>query len=295
MIKRLILMVTAAALLLGMAPAALAQEQVFSGIHAGLTLPEGVYQTVLTPANLEANAAFIQSQGGTAEAWQADFAARGILLQAYDTQNDRVLVVSALQDVDAQQLFDINAHTSAERAKYRTAHGASGAYSVLGYRYDSVSWKNFPKVGRFLQLRYTYREGGEIVRRGYQRRTIRNGHTITVDMQVFGRQLTGKDNTALNKVFDTFTFSQILPVPPLPLTLDETSTAPVETGKSSFTMRGKTKPEASLRAVLISFGSSASKVFFTTKPSFPPRRRWNCRGTPSPWPAPPRRAASRRC
>lgn len=261
MIKRLILMVTAAALLLGMAPAALAQEQVFSGIHAGLTLPEGVYQTVLTPANLEANAAFIQSQGGTAEAWQADFAARGILLQAYDTQNDRVLVVSALQDVDAQQLFDINAHTSAERAKYRTAHGASGAYSVLGYRYDSVSWKNFPKVGRFLQLRYTYREGGEIVRRGYQRRTIRNGHTITVDMQVFGRQLTGKDNTALNKVFDTFTFSQILPVPPLPLTLDETSTAPVETGKSSFTMRGKTKPEASLRAVLISFGSSASKVF----------------------------------
>ena len=52
-------------------------------VHAGLTLPEGVYQTVLTPANLEANAAFIQSQGGTAEAWQADFAARGILLQLF--------------------------------------------------------------------------------------------------------------------------------------------------------------------------------------------------------------------
>jgi len=264
MIKRLLVMMIVAMIVLGLAPLAGAEAYTFEGIHAGLTLPDKVYQTVLTPANLEANAAFIQSKGGTVADWQADFAARGILLQAYDTTENRVLVVTALADVDGQQLFDINEHDSATRAKYRVAHGASGAYAVLGYRYDSVSWRNFPKVGRFLQLRYSYREGGEVVRRGYQRRTIRNGHTITVDLQVFGRQLTGRDNTALNRVFDTFTFSQVLPVPPLPLTLEETATAPVETGDASFTMRGKTKPGASLRAVLISFGSSASQVFETT-------------------------------
>jgi hypothetical protein len=52
-------------------------------------------------------------------------------------------------------------------------------------------------------------------------------------------------------------------MPPLPITLDETATVPVETSKPSFTMKGKTKPEASLRAVLMSFSSSNTQVFET--------------------------------
>jgi len=259
--KRSVFLLCVVMLLLGLLPAASAEAYEFTGVHAGVSLPEGVYDPVLTPANLKDHEAFIQSQGGTVAAWAADFEAKGILLQAYDNANNRMLVITALKDVDGQQYFDINEHTPDVRAKYRTSHGASGAYSILGYRYDSVSWKNFPKVGRFLQLRYSYRQGGEVVRRGYQRRSIRNGYTITVDLQVFGRQLTTRDNTALNKVFDTFAFSQILPVPPLPISLDETATAPVETSKSSFVMKGKTKPEASLRAVLMSFSSSETKVF----------------------------------
>ena len=250
-----------AALLLGLVPLALAEDYAFAPIYASLSLPEGVYKTVLTPENLAQHEAFIQEKGGTVASWQADFAARGILLAAYDPDNSRVLVLSALADVDGQQIFDVNEHSSDVRAKYRIAHGPNGAYRVLGYNYDSVSWKNFAKIGRFLQLRYSYRIDGEVERRGFQRRTVRNGYTITMDMQVFGRQTTEKDNAALNKVFGTFAFTQILKVPPLPLGLDETTTAPVETGKASFTMKGKTKPEASLRAVLISFGTSATKVY----------------------------------
>lgn len=261
--KRGISLLCVLLLLTGLVPAWAAESYQFAGVNAAVSLPEGVYQPVLTPENLKDNEAFIQQQGGTLAAWQADFEARGILLQAYDTANDRVLVITALQDVDGQQLFDINEHGSDVRAKYRLSHGATGAYTILGYRYDSVSWKNFKNIGRFLQLRYSYRLNGEVARRGFQRRTIRNGYTITVDMQVFGRQLTARDNTALNKVFDTFTFTSILPVPPLPISLDETATAPVETSKPSFVMKGKTKPEASLRAVLMSFSTSASKVFET--------------------------------
>ena len=260
--KRSIILLCVAMLMLGLVPAARAEAYDFAGVHAGITLPEGVYEPVLTPANLKDHEAFIQSQGGTVAAWTADFEAKGILLQAYDSKNNRVLVITALKDVDGQQLFDINEHPPEVRGKYRVSHAASdGAYAILGYRYDGVGWGTFGKIGRFLQLRYSYRQGGEVVRRGYQRRTIRNGYTITVDMQVFGRQLTNRDNTALNKVFNTFTFSQILPVPPLPISLDETSTAPVETSKGSFAMKGKTKPEASLRAVLMSFSTSATKVF----------------------------------
>ncbi len=243
---------------------AMAEAYDFPAVMAGVQLPEGVYQTVLTPENLKENGAFIQARGGTVDAWAADFAARGILLQAHDLQNDRVLVITALQDVDAKRLFDINEQSSDTRGKYRLSHGNDGAYTVLGYRYDAVSWKNFPGAGRFLQLRYAYRQGGDLVHRGYQRRTIRNGYTITVDMQVFGRQLKPADNTALNKVFDTFAFSRILPVPELPITLEETATAPVETGQPGFTMKGKTKPNAALTAVLMSFSTSEAKVFQAT-------------------------------
>lgn len=243
---------------------ATAQSFTFAGPNFFLNLPDQVYSPVLTPDNLQQNEGFIQSQGGTLESWTADFAARGVLLMAYDQANSRVLLVTAEQDVDGQRLFDINEHDSDTRARYRLSHGKDGAYAILGYRYDSVSWKNFKNIGRFLQLRYSFRQGGEVVRRGFQRRSIRNGYTITVDMQVFGRQLSGGDNTALNKVFDTLSFSQVLPLPPLPISLDESATAPVETSKSEFTMRGITKPGASLRAALMSFGAGSTTIFEAT-------------------------------
>ena len=240
---------------------ALAEVYTLPGILASVDVPVKTYSPILTPDTLKDNEAFIKSKGGTVEAWAADFLARGILLQTYDQDDSRVLVISALQDVDAQRMFDINEQTSETRAKYRLSHGADGAYSILGYRYDSVSWKNFPDVGRFLQLRYSYRVGGDLLRRGFQRRAIRNGFTITVDMQVFGRSLKASDNTALNKVFNTLRFTQILPMPELPVFLDESETAPVETSQSAFTMKGKTKPGAKLTAVLMSFATSQTQVF----------------------------------
>ncbi|MDD4081017.1 MAG: hypothetical protein PHP02_06355 [Eubacteriales bacterium] len=261
MYKRL--MITLTLLCLVVAFPALAEQYSFEAFHASLTLPDGVYETVLTPQNLASHEAFIQTQGGTVAAWEADFSARGIWLQAYDQDTDRVLVVSALNDVDGQRYFDINEHPSGVRADYRKSHGRDGAWSVLGYNYDSISWKNFSS-GRFLQLRYSYRQGGELVCRGFQRRTIRNGYTITVDMQVYGRNLTSADNTALNKVFDTFGFTQVLPVPELPITLAETVTAPVETYERAFTMKGETKPNAKLSAVVMSFTDTQGHVFNAT-------------------------------
>lgn len=238
----------------------LAEQYAFDAFHASLSLPDGVYETVLTQDNLASHEAFIQSRGGTVAGWEADFKARGIWLQAYDQDMDRVLVLSALRDVDGQRYFDINQHPSSVRADYRISHGRNGAWSVLGYNYESISWKNF-EPGRFLQLRYSYRQGGELVCKGYQRRTIRNGYTITLDMQVYGRNVSNADNTALNKVFDTFAFTQVLPVPELPITLSETATAPVETNQRSFTMKGETKAEAKLSAVVMSFTDTQGQVF----------------------------------
>lgn len=233
-------------------------------IKAGFELPEGVYQTVLTPDTLQAHEDFIKAQGGTLETYAAAFKAEGILVKAYDPANQRVFVLTARQDVDAKKYFDIDKQTPETRAVYRQSHGKDGAYAVLGYKYDSVEWKNFENVGRFLMLRYTFREGGELVCRGFQRRTIRNGYTITLDMQVYGRMLAGKDNTALNTIFDSFHFSELSQQSKFYAPLEETMSAPIETNVPDFTMKGKTSANASLTAVVSSFSTNKAEVFKTT-------------------------------
>ena len=84
-----------------------------------------------------------------------------------------------------------------------------------GYEFSTSEWKNTDN-GRFLVLRYTRRDNGEILYRGFMRRTIRNGYEIDFDMQIYGRSTTNKDNTNLNKIWETFTFVEVLPRRPRP-------------------------------------------------------------------------------
>lgn len=250
-------------LLLLLAHGALAAEYTFSSIDAVVTVPETTYDPVLTPENLAAHEAFLQEKGLTVEEAEALFQSKGVVLRAYDKKENRVLEITALDDADGKQYFDINQQTPDTRAHYRRSHGKGGAYALLGYTYDSIEWRNFPHVGRFLMLRYAYRQNGELVCRGFQRRSVRNGHTITVDMQVYGRTVKGGDNTALNKVFDTLRFTADRPMPELPLVLIEKKTAPVEVSEPAFQMTGKTAPGARLYAVVTSFSVPKAEFFET--------------------------------
>ena len=99
-------------------------------------------------------------------------------------------------------------------------------------------------------LKYSLKTDGAVQQRGYQRRAIRNGYTVTVDMQIFGRQLETGDNTALNKIMDGFSFTEILPVPALPVKYVVSTHPPQETNSGSFKMTGKSTPGASISAVI---------------------------------------------
>lgn len=89
------------------------------------------------------------------------------------------------------------------------------------------------------RARYTRRDNGEILYRGFMRRTIRNGYEIDFDMQIYGRSTTNKDNTNLNKIWETFTFVEVLPLPPKAsariLITDE---PPAETNEQEFEIEG---------------------------------------------------------
>lgn len=257
----LIFILTFCLLLPGMA---LAEDMqvTLPAIPAVLLLPEGVYNPVLTPDNLKDNGPFILSRGGTVEEWETEFKNKGILMKAYDDKNQRLLVITGLQDEDGQRFGDIDLQTPDTRADYRAMYRGGGAFEAQGYRVDSAEWKNFQQVGRFLMLKYSYRQGGEVVHRGFARRTVKNGLSIMVDMQVFGRALKAGDNTALNKVFDTLVFTgNVGEGVAMPVFLNESSTAPKETNKAGFTMSGMTRSGAKLTATLLSFSNTTPANF----------------------------------
>lgn len=247
---------------------ALAQTYTYDQIYASIDLPEDTYEVVLTPNTLENNASWLESQGTNVETAKEQFAAEGILMKAYDTDNDRIFVLSALQTVDAQMYFDLNNQDESMRREFRVSHKDGSAYGVLGYEYSSSAWTNYGgDVLRFLNTQYTLRQGGEVSHYGYQKRTIRNGYTITLDMQVHGRKVKESDLKALNKIMDSFAFTQILPMPTLPAKLILSSTPPAEASDDTFTVKGITNKKAEVTVTVLSLASSDSRLFTDTADS----------------------------
>ena len=180
-------------------------------ISATVEIPDSY--TILTPENMETNIEFLHSKGTAVDVMLQSFQAEGILVQAWDSTGKACVQINALKDLDAQTYFDIDQQTPTTRAKYRREHLDGDAFKALGISYDSAEWKNTKAYGRFLMLKYVQRIGGSVERRGFARRTIRNGYTITVDYQVYGRSLSAKDNNALNDIMDTWRFTNVLPMP----------------------------------------------------------------------------------
>ena len=242
--------------------AAQAQQASLSTVPAVIILPEGVYAPVLMPDNLKANESFIVSKGSTLADYERVFKEKGILLQAYDDKNDRLLVISALSDADGQNYIDIDQHTPEKRAEYRSKFQKGGEMETFGYRFESAEWKNFSSVGRFIMGRYLYRENGTAHHRGFMRRSVKNGLTITVDMQVYGRSTKAGDNTALNKVFDTLSFTGTTAAGlTLPVVISETASVPKETYEPTFHMKGTTRPGAALNATVMSFATNKADIY----------------------------------
>jgi len=241
-------------------------------IFASVEIPDSY--TILTPENMETNNDFLQARGTTTDVMLQTFRTEGILLQAYGKKGDTCLQITALEDVDAKTYFDIDQQTPSVRAKYRREHLDGAAYELLGISYDSAEWRNTTAYGRFLMLKYVQRLGGKVDHRGFARRTIRNGYTITVDYQVFGRGITAKDNNALNDVMDTWRFTKVLSMSNADTDNAETGSAgaavgtdaviesasgmteytqkpPEQTNDASFTVEGITTPGAEVSASVL--------------------------------------------
>lgn len=240
---------------------ALAQNYSFGDVRAEVDIPAD-YETVVTPYNLSSHGDWLAAQGMDAEAAQKAFEAEGVLLKAIDADTGRTLVITALRDVDAQTYFDLNLQDEDMRKEFRLSHTNGSTYAVLGYAYSSAQWANYGENAlRFLRTEYSLRQEGQLICTGYQRRTIRNGYTITLDMQVTGRQAKESDNKALEAVMKTWRFTEVLPMPALPIKLTLSSAPPAETNEDTFVIKGTTQKKATVTATLFSLGNAKGQSY----------------------------------
>ena len=253
-----------ACLLLLLTASALAETYTFNEFHATIDIP-GDYSQVLTQYNLSSKADWLSAQGMDYDATMNEFESEGVFLKAFDEKNNRTFVLTAVKDPDSQMYFDLNLQSEAMRKEFRTNHTNGVGYAIIGYTYSTAQWGNYGGTTlRFLRTKYRLRQDGQQVCTGFQRRTIRNGYTITLDMQVRGREAKDADNSALETLMKSFKFTEILPMPKAPVTLSISSAPPTETNDDTFTVKGKTDKNASVNINVVSLGSGGSKSYPAT-------------------------------
>lgn len=224
---------------------AFAEIYVFDDLFASMEVPDDY--VVLTESNMVNYADWLEARGTTLEDTMNDFARRGVLLQAWAETGDACFELRATQDERSLLVFDVNEQTTTFRGQYRTSHYPNNEHN--GYDFSASEWKNTDQ-GRFLVLRYVRRDGGEVLYRGLMRRTIRNGYEIDFDMQIYGRGVVTKDNTNLNKIWETFKFIEVFPLPPAAAAkINITDAPPQETNEQTFNIEGTAASGVSLTAV----------------------------------------------
>ncbi|MBQ9251224.1 MAG: hypothetical protein IJ188_01135 [Clostridia bacterium] len=234
-------------------------EYTLDSIYAKVTLSDSY--VVLLPGSIGQHPEILTARNTTEEAFEADWAARGVLMQAWVPDLDACLEIRAAQDEEAETYFDISAQTTQMRTNYRAAHTKGTKYKDMGYTIQATEWYKSSADVRFLQIKYK-RDVNGLVTRGYADKTVKNGWTIVLDYQVYGRAVRDKDLNSLKKVARTLTFTESQPLPQTTKgTLTFTATPPTETNVSSFTVEGTTTPGAQVIGTLMRYANPTPKQF----------------------------------
>ena len=245
--------------LLSISLLAQAQTFVLDDLMATVDIPE-TYITI-TPDTIATYSDWLAERDISSEELVNDMLRRGVLLQAWDQEDEaRRFELTATQDEQTLLVFDVNEQSEDYRRGYRTGFYPKNEYASEGYTFSTSNWKHADN-GRFLILEYIMRQYGEIDHRGYMRRTIRNGYEITLDMQVYGRRLATKDNTALNKIWNTLKFVEIRDLPAAASAhINITSTPPEETNNPEVAISGTAAEGVIFKSTMLRMNSSDSPI-----------------------------------
>ena len=272
-----LLVMLAAVLALGVALAD--QEITLSEIGARMSIPDTY--VVLTKENLGEHEEFLARIGKSREVVEADWAERGVLLQAWWADKlDACMEVRAVQDDDAKAYFDLDQQPKSMRNDFKLSHLKGNKYKDLGYSIKSAEWKKQTLGGNFLAIKYKRTLEDGKVYWGYARKTVRNGYTITLDYQVYDRGVFKYDEDRLNKMANrvefltsgdvpaTATGTSLLPEGSNPdqtgVLVQYTAVPPAETDTGEFMVEGTCLPECHLIGVVMRMATTATPYLFET-------------------------------
>ena len=228
-------------------------EYALDSVFAKLSLADSYI--VLREDGIDSHPEITTAKSTTAEAMKQDWKDRGVILQAWVPNLDACLEVRAVQDEDAARYYNLDDQSTSTRAIYRSSHLKAEKYQSQGYDIKSAEWYRTANDIRFLQIKYKRNVNG-LITWGYAEKTIRNGWTLVLDYQVYGRGLKEKDLNSLRKVTRTVVFNQTLETPETTLgVLNITAEPPKETNIATFTVEGTTNPGAHLIGVVMKYAN----------------------------------------
>lgn len=202
---------------------------------SGTVMIDETSYIVLTPSTLSDHPDLLATLGRSLETTTADWAARGVQLQAWTRKMDACLEITVVQDEESARYFDTERQSRETRQEYLALHkGASSKFAAQGWTITNLDWKKQKLGGNFLTFEYK-RTSGDRTIRGVARKTVRNGYTIMLDYQVYGkypqeRLPRSSDNGYLNKIANTVEFQQVEPGSSY-----TSSDGTAESGESGFT------------------------------------------------------------
>jgi len=235
-------------------PAA-AQVIELDSVHALLSFPDP--WLVVTPASLPVYAGLLRDAGLDPEAMQARFAEQGIVAEGWSETYEDSYRLMVSEDERSLALFDIERATAGERKTIANGFSADRSSNL---RYQDTEWSRASALGWVLFLRYNVMEGGDIVGRGVQYFTIRNGKNYVLDWQLGARRVTNRDIARFKEMLDGLAFTEGPDIPPPVARLEVTGGMPKETGVAELRLQGFTEPEAGL---LLTQGAGEEKATVT--------------------------------
>ena len=276
-LRRILLALLCAAMLLPAAAAAAALRIEEIGLDAAF--PSG--WVVVTPDTVAEHFSYFGANT-LFEAKTPEIAAQmlrddGVYALAFSPDGNACCrVLADTQDPTARAYGEIDAYSVAMRSEIKNDFLNKSAWTLTGFRCSEAEWKRGAQ-GRLLWMVYTLRFGDEMAARGRRVYTVHNGIAFTLDFQRYDGRLTGSDD----KLFEAFAKGSVFTVsdesPVLPVGLTVTGGIPSESGKLTWTAKGKTEKSAFITITGVLEGSEATVTLGEAKASGD--GTWRCEAT----------------
>ena len=262
--------------------AAAGNEYSLSPLSGRIAVDESKY-IVLTPDNLSEHPDLLTTIGKTAEELQADWSARGVVLQAWSKEMENCVEITVAQDDLSAKYFDLSAQDNGTRKQFYKDAATSAREAGFIIAANEVENKLHKSSGYWVIYPYVIREEGQ-ESRGIMRKTVRNGYTLSVDYQKKnGRKPTGTDKDRSRNLINAIEIDEVSASVPqagsvsgqeAPVstaaaevpegaanTLNITTLPPDITNDGVFTVEGSAYPGAEVTVSAMRLSSSSSDYF----------------------------------